>query len=198
MSHDRSFDPSHDPERRMSTFTKAELEERGQLRLPLGEEVIGDPRERGWVTESDESLQEALHETVARVSRAAVPEPKPEENWLGRPVEPIVLRNLMAREGAAFLTPTTTRLYKDIVARTEMGFKKYGVRLTTHNGRNAVVDLYQEVLDGIQYVSQAQAEQPEWCRQLWLDVLIDLGKNIGEYIHAHHLSVGADDDSRPA
>ncbi len=48
---------------------------------------------------------------------------------------------------AACLTP-------DIEARVVSGEKKYGTRLKTNNGRNATLDLYQEILDGVNYAAQ--------------------------------------------
>lgn len=42
----------------------------------------------------------------------------------------------------------------DIEARVRLGENKYGERLTTHNGRNALLDAYQELLDGMNYLRQ--------------------------------------------
>lgn len=49
----------------------------------------------------------------------------------------------------------------DIEARIRMGEKKYGTRLKTHNGRDAMLDLYQEVLDAMNYAKQLQLERPD-------------------------------------
>jgi hypothetical protein len=49
----------------------------------------------------------------------------------------------------------------DIEARIRMGEKKYGTRLKTHNGRNAMLDLYQEALDALNYAKQLQLENEE-------------------------------------
>jgi hypothetical protein len=46
----------------------------------------------------------------------------------------------------------------DLQKRIDMGEKKYGTRLKTHNGRNALMDAYQEALDGINYAMQAYIE----------------------------------------
>lgn len=46
----------------------------------------------------------------------------------------------------------------DLTARAEVGRTKYGTYLETHNGRNAAVDAYQEVLDLLMYAMQARAE----------------------------------------
>jgi len=48
---------------------------------------------------------------------------------------------------------------KDIEARAQEGEQKYGERLTTDNGRDALVDAYQEVLDTAMYLRQELAER---------------------------------------
>lgn len=47
---------------------------------------------------------------------------------------------------------------EDIEARIRMGEKKYGTRLKSHNGRDAMLDLLQEALDAINYAKQLQIE----------------------------------------
>lgn len=41
---------------------------------------------------------------------------------------------------------------KDMVERDRMGEAKYGVRLTPHDGRDTLVDVYQEALDKVVYL----------------------------------------------
>lgn len=43
---------------------------------------------------------------------------------------------------------------RDLEARVEMGTKKYGTRLKTNNGREARIDLLQEVYDALMYARQ--------------------------------------------
>jgi len=43
---------------------------------------------------------------------------------------------------------------EDMKARDELGFKRYGVRLQPHNGRNALQDAYEEALDLVVYLRQ--------------------------------------------
>ncbi|RLC88892.1 MAG: hypothetical protein DRJ03_01235 [Chloroflexi bacterium] len=43
---------------------------------------------------------------------------------------------------------------KDMQARDVVGTKKYGTTLQTHNGRDALLDAYQEVLDLAVYLKQ--------------------------------------------
>jgi hypothetical protein len=48
---------------------------------------------------------------------------------------------------------------QDILERSEMGKSKYGTTLRTFNGRDALVDLYQELLDAVKYCKQALLER---------------------------------------
>lgn len=47
----------------------------------------------------------------------------------------------------------------DMEERDRLGRKRYGRPLETHNGRDALVDAYQEVLDGIVYLRQSLEER---------------------------------------
>jgi hypothetical protein len=49
----------------------------------------------------------------------------------------------------------------DLVARQEVGIAKYGTPLKTHNGRDALVDAYQESLDLLMYLRQWMMENQE-------------------------------------
>ena len=42
----------------------------------------------------------------------------------------------------------------DIDARVAKGIETYGEPLRAHNGRDALIDLYQEMLDGVMYFRQ--------------------------------------------
>src|SRR5208337_2753075 len=50
---------------------------------------------------------------------------------------------------------------EDTEARIRLGEKKYGTRLKAHNGRDAMLDLYPEVLDGINYAKQLVIENKD-------------------------------------
>lgn len=47
---------------------------------------------------------------------------------------------------------------KDLEARSIVGQKKYGTVLQANNNRYALMDLYQELLDGIMYLKQHMME----------------------------------------
>ena len=50
----------------------------------------------------------------------------------------------------------------------EKGFKKYGVPLTTFNGRNPFRDAWEELVDLSQYVTQASREYESLARCLYI------------------------------
>lgn len=47
----------------------------------------------------------------------------------------------------------------DIQARIDAGYRKYGTYLQTDNGRDALWDLYQELIDATMYIRQAILER---------------------------------------
>lgn len=47
----------------------------------------------------------------------------------------------------------------DIRARREVGISRYGTALQPHNGRDALWDLYEELLDAVMYVRQNMTER---------------------------------------
>lgn len=48
---------------------------------------------------------------------------------------------------------------EDLELRARLGEERYGERLRAHNGRDARVDLYQEVLDAMMYARQLEEER---------------------------------------
>jgi hypothetical protein len=48
---------------------------------------------------------------------------------------------------------------EDLKARDKMGTDKYGTTLQTHNGRDPLLDAYQEALDLVMYLRQTLAER---------------------------------------
>ncbi len=47
----------------------------------------------------------------------------------------------------------------DIEARRAIGIERYGTALQPHNGRNALLDAYEEVLDLAMYLKQRLVEE---------------------------------------
>ena len=53
----------------------------------------------------------------------------------------------------------TELVVADLRARSDEGLRRYGTRLKTGNGRVALVDLYQEILDAACYLRQELTER---------------------------------------
>jgi hypothetical protein len=62
-------------------------------------------------------------------------------------------------------------LIADMRERDLLGTKKYGVRLQSHNGRDALIDAYQEALDLVVYLRNARDECEPYSTD-WQDVKI--------------------------
>jgi hypothetical protein len=48
---------------------------------------------------------------------------------------------------------------EDMSKRDKLGIERYGVRLQPHNGRDVLIDLYEELLDALVYTRQAIFER---------------------------------------
>lgn len=51
------------------------------------------------------------------------------------------------------------RVLSDLIARADAGKERYGTFLMTHNGRDALIDAYQEAIDLVMYLAQAIMER---------------------------------------
>jgi|SRR5579863_5373763 len=71
----------------------------------------------------------------------------------------------------------------DIEARIRLGERKYGTRLKAFNGREPLMDLYQEVLDGINYSQQCVIEGLD-PQSNFFNVLVSLAIGIQKAIEA--------------
>lgn len=49
----------------------------------------------------------------------------------------------------------------DIIARQAQGLQTYGTALQPHNGRNQLIDAYQELLDALVYLEADLLEKPD-------------------------------------
>lgn len=56
-------------------------------------------------------------------------------------------------------TPITQKIVEDLLERSRIGTEKYGTCLRANNGRDALVDAYQEAIDLCQYLRQAIEER---------------------------------------
>jgi len=99
--------------------------------------------------------------------------------------------------------PVTRELIKLIELRSDMGERKHGVKLHTHNDRDATMDALQESIDLNQYLMQALMETKElWHARLERSVraenkLFRAAKNAGMTpgdCHKLALDLGTPDD----
>lgn len=100
-------------------------------------------------TATEAYLQQALRELHANVEGAQMSErdankPEPPPTGAGTPVWPLVIADMQERD--------------------RIGTAKYGTPLRVHNGRDALLDAYQEALDLVVYLRQVIEErQQERC-----------------------------------
>lgn len=66
---------------------------------------------------------------------------------------------------------------EDVEARIRLGERKYGTRLKAHNGRDAMLDAYQEILDFLNYIKQGVIEDRPGCQRLY-DSAISLAREV--------------------
>jgi hypothetical protein len=69
-----------------------------------------------------------------------------------------ITRSLRIKTGLSGFTGVYEDIANDIETRAQFGEKKYGTRLLTNNGRDVILDLYQELLDALMYSKQAELE----------------------------------------
>lgn len=70
---------------------------------------------------------------------------------------------------------------EDLAARAEMGREKYGTYLRTCNGRDAGIDLLQELLDAVMYSAQCKMEgKPEGA---YFEAILNLAFQVSSTIN---------------
>lgn len=93
----------------------------------------------------------------------------------GEVVLTAVLNRLANMSSVSAIPFVASQLLKeDLNARSEMGREKYGTVLRTKNGRRAIVDMYQELMDAIMYAQQARLEGDKEAGA-FVEILISLG-----------------------
>lgn len=85
------------------------------------------------------------------------PQPAPKPGGLA--VWPLVLADVRRRDVPLEQRGVLEQLLADMARRDDDGARKYGTHLQTRNGRNALVDAYQEALDACVYLRQEMAER---------------------------------------
>lgn len=77
----------------------------------------------------------------------------------GEVVLTAVLQRLANMASVSAIPFVASQLLKeDLTSRAEAGREKYGTFLRTKNGRRAIVDMYQELMDSLMYAQQARLE----------------------------------------
>lgn len=79
------------------------------------------------------------------------------------------------------------RVVADMRERDQLGRARYGVPLTAHNGRDQLVDLYQELLDGAAYARAAMLEGNVGLADIYYRLLDDI-VNVRSIIDARDLT----------
>lgn len=108
-----------------------------------------------WVVHPDEVRSATTAPRPAEVDAqpTASEQPKPTTSAQSRGVLPSALITCaQTYDGVA------RRLCDALAARADLGTARYGTPLLTHNGRDAIRDLREELLDAIMYATQAHLE----------------------------------------
>jgi len=79
-------------------------------------------------------------------------QPTPAHGAQSVAVTPVLLDAIRCFEGVPAWLPSA------IEARTLAGVERYGAPLHSHNGRDSIRDLREELLDAMQYLAQAHIE----------------------------------------
>lgn len=72
-------------------------------------------------------------------------------------VGPLVIRDVLIRDNF-HSEAIINAVADDFRARIQLGIERYGHPLETHNGRDAALDAYQELLDAAHYLKQLHLE----------------------------------------
>jgi hypothetical protein len=84
-------------------------------------------------------------------------------------------------------------LIKDILDRKQFGLDKYGTILQAGNGRNALNDAFQEVLDGICYIKQETLQSDSLESKMLYFKLIDIAEDLKDLIENKPVQEGSND-----
>jgi len=100
------------------------------------------------------------HKSNVKKINAAKHEPAPKSNSNSTIVLDLVIADV--KEGNINIAgDIVSGILLDLQKRSGEGFKKYGTLLCTDNGRDSLMDFYQEILDAVVYIRQFNAEYPD-------------------------------------
>lgn len=77
----------------------------------------------------------------------------------------------IAESWSDFSSQLVNYVENDFIERERLGVESYGTPLQTHNGRNALIDAYEELLDAFMYITQHGSENN------WSEYSTDLALN---------------------
>lgn len=115
-----------------------------------------------------------------RADRPGDSQPLPTKSTGSRAVLPALLLDLAMHVQIRGESEAARRgITDDLQTRTQIGIERYGTALETANGRNALIDAYEECQDLTQYLKQRTMEYPADSRSrlaYWsaLSMMIDL------------------------
>lgn len=102
--------------------------------------------------------------TAAGATPQAAPRPGTQDVW------PLVIADVRRGWAGSDAAALQAELIADMEAREAAGLTKYGTRLQAGNGRDALLDAYQEALDCAvymrQHIAEGEAAWPEYMRAL--------------------------------
>jgi len=86
------------------------------------------------------------------------PEPDPMPNG-GIAVWNKVIEFINEKDFKDEMIVVSNKIISDMKERNQFGIEKYGTPLQAFNGRNSLIDAYQELLDGMVYIEQSYIER---------------------------------------
>lgn len=115
-----------------------------------------------WMCVDAEWYDVAGSDDAAATPHQEQPPPKRNE---GVEVWPVAI--FEARDHPDSMAPNWIALRRDMEARDRLGRERYGTPLQPHNGRDALRDLYEEILDAIAYATQVRLEAADDRTRSW-------------------------------
>jgi len=113
------------------------------------------------------------------MSEAAKRKDRPGDQPLPAPNDGPSMHDLVCadlwRDGAA--GKLEDAVIADLQARRQLGLDRYGSLLQAHNGRDALLDLYEELQDAVVYARQVREEgreDPGAVRRMYIELLLML------------------------
>lgn len=113
------------------------------------------------IENSDRELREAVEGLRQKTGFAEADKRKdrPGDQQVPVPNDGPSMHDLVCEDLGALAFPGVQRLVADLNARRKLGLARYGTILQAHNGRDALLDLYEELQDAAVYARQLVEER---------------------------------------